>query len=50
MSIVKKYKTWQLYKKTVNELSRMNDRDLADIGIGRYDIKQVAREHVRLTS
>lgn len=33
-----------LYRKTVKELSKMSDRDLADIGINRYDIPFIAAE------
>ncbi len=34
------------YRTTVRELSSMNDRELADIGINRYDIKGIAKAHV----
>lgn len=33
------------YRKTFKELSRMTDRELADIGITRYDIDTIAREY-----
>lgn len=36
----------QKYKTTVRELARMSDRDLADIGIHRYDIDSIAEAHV----
>jgi len=36
----------QKYKTTVRELARMSDRDLADIGILRYDIDSIAEAHV----
>lgn len=32
------------YKRTYNELYRMNDRELADIGISRCDIHHIAKE------
>lgn len=32
------------YNKTYNELYRMNDRELADIGVNRCDIHRVAKE------
>jgi uncharacterized protein YjiS (DUF1127 family) len=31
------------YRKAVDELSRLSDRDLSDLGISRCDIKRVAR-------
>lgn len=36
----------QKYKTTVRELARMSDRELADIGVNRYDIKGIAKAHV----
>ena len=36
----------QKFRATVRELSSMNDRELADIGINRYDIKGIAKAHV----
>ena len=33
-------------RRTVNELNSMSNRDLADIGISRYDIEKIAREAV----
>lgn len=43
-NIVKKYRAWTHHKKTYAELSALSDRDLADIGIKRYDIARIARE------
>ncbi|SHG78866.1 DUF1127 domain-containing protein [Cognatishimia maritima] len=34
------------YAATVRELSDLSDRDLSDLGISRYDIHYLAREHV----
>ncbi|MBO9398066.1 DUF1127 domain-containing protein [Shimia sp. R9_1] len=36
----------QKYHATVRELSGMTDRDLADIGILRHDIAELAEKHV----
>ena len=36
----------QKYKSTVRELARMSDRELADTGVNRYDIKGIAKAHV----
>lgn len=33
---------WRLYRQTVNELSELNDMDLADIGMSRAGIRSVA--------
>lgn len=41
---------WQerrTYNQTLNELSALSDRDLADIGIARADISAIARETAR---
>ncbi|GAA6208774.1 hypothetical protein NBRC116601_20670 [Cognatishimia sp. WU-CL00825] len=34
------------YRTTYNELSNLTDRDLADLGFSRYDIADIAHEHV----
>lgn len=46
MNIKKSYSAWRKYRQTVNELSRMTDRELADLGIGRGEIANVARRSV----
>lgn len=33
------------YKRTLKELSKLTDRELADIGISRGMIREIAREH-----
>jgi len=33
---------WKRYNQSLNELSRLGDRELADIGISRSDIPRVA--------
>jgi uncharacterized protein YjiS (DUF1127 family) len=33
---------WKRYNQSLNELSRLGDRELADIGISRSDIARVA--------
>jgi uncharacterized protein YjiS (DUF1127 family) len=35
---------WQRYNHTVNELHRLSDRDLADLGLTRSDIPRIARQ------
>lgn len=36
-----------IYRKTVNELSGLSNRELADIGISRAQIDEIAREAAR---
>jgi uncharacterized protein YjiS (DUF1127 family) len=43
MNLKKSYSAWRKYRQTVNELNRMSDRELADLGIGRGEIASVAR-------
>lgn len=45
--LFEKYGRYKAYKRTVEELGMMSNRELADIGISRWDIKRVAREHVQ---
>ena len=42
-TVVRKYSSWVKYRRTVDELSRLSTRELNDLGIGRGDIKFVAR-------
>ena len=41
-SIVRLIREWRRYKRSMRELSRLGDRDLADIGISRSDIERIA--------
>ena len=43
MNVFDSLKNWRRYRTTVNELSRLNTRELADLGIARGEIRQVAR-------
>ena len=47
MNLSRSYSTWRKYRQTVNELNRMSNRELADLGIARTDIQTIAREAVR---
>lgn len=40
-----KYKARKLAKQTVNELSRLSDRELNDMGISRGEIRGLAEQH-----
>ena len=42
--VLAKLLNWKRYLQTVRELSRLSDRDLADLGISRFDIDSVARD------
>lgn len=46
MNITRSLNNWRKYRQTVNELGRMSDRELSDLGIGRNDIRRVARTAV----
>ena len=43
MDIMGRYKDWRSYRRTVNELSALSNRELADLGISRGDIPFIAR-------
>lgn len=40
--IIRLIREWKRYNRSLNELSRLGDRELADIGISRCDIPRVA--------
>jgi uncharacterized protein YjiS (DUF1127 family) len=44
-SIARVFQAWRRYDEAINELSYLSDRELADIGVSRADIKRLAREH-----
>jgi len=46
-SLADKIKAWHRYRESVRELSRLSDRELADLGISRVDIEFVAKNGVR---
>jgi uncharacterized protein YjiS (DUF1127 family) len=41
-AIVRFFQEWKRYNQSLNELSRLGDRELADIGISRSDIARLA--------
>jgi uncharacterized protein YjiS (DUF1127 family) len=41
-AIVRFIQEWKRYNRSLNELNRLGDRELADIGISRSDIPRVA--------
>jgi uncharacterized protein YjiS (DUF1127 family) len=46
-SLMRLYQAWKEYGTAVRELSTLNDRELADLGIVRSDIPHVAWEQAR---
>lgn len=46
-TIARYLRIWRRYNKTVNELTRLNDRELADIGMNRGDLYARAWEHAQ---
>ena len=42
--LLKNYRQWRNYRDTVEELNRLSNRDLTDLGISRADITSIARE------
>jgi uncharacterized protein YjiS (DUF1127 family) len=41
-ALVRFIREWKRYNQSMNELSRLGDRELADIGISRSDIPHIA--------
>jgi uncharacterized protein YjiS (DUF1127 family) len=46
MNLIRNYRNWRRYRETVNELSRLSNRELNDLGISRGDILHVARKAI----
>jgi uncharacterized protein YjiS (DUF1127 family) len=40
--LIRLYRAWRNYERSVSELNRLDDRELADIGISRAEIAAVA--------
>jgi uncharacterized protein YjiS (DUF1127 family) len=47
MNVINSYKNWRNYRNTVAELSGLSNRSLADMGIARGNISEIARKAVR---
>jgi uncharacterized protein YjiS (DUF1127 family) len=41
-ALVRFIQSWKSYNRSLNELSRLGDRELADIGVSRSDIPRLA--------
>lgn len=46
MDLKRSYAKWRKYRDTYQELNRLSDRELGDIGMSRADIRIVARKAV----
>lgn len=46
--ITRMFANWRRYRAAVRELSLLSDRELADLGLSRYDIDMVARRSASL--
>lgn len=44
MDLTQTLRNWRRYRNTVNELNRMSNRELDDFGIGRSNIRAIARQ------
>ena len=42
--LISRYRAWRRYRETYNELMRLSNRDLADLGITQADIPRIARK------
>jgi uncharacterized protein YjiS (DUF1127 family) len=45
--ILSRIRSYLRYRETVEELSRLTDRELSDLGISRFEIETVARNPTR---
>ncbi|MEJ0077044.1 MAG: DUF1127 domain-containing protein [Alphaproteobacteria bacterium] len=45
--MVRMVRAWRRYNQSVRELTRLNDRELADIGVSRSEIGRVSWDHAR---
>ena len=43
--ILSKVRAYLRYRETVRELAQLTDRELDDLGINRFQIEPIAREH-----
>lgn len=45
--ILARLAAWRRFRQTLRELEALNDRELADLGLGRRDIRTVALQAAR---
>ena len=46
-SLAEKVAAWRRYRDTLREFSRLSDHDLADIGVRRGDVREIAAAHAQ---
>ncbi len=46
MNLVRRYRNWRRHRDTVNELSRLSNRELTDLGISPVCIQAVAAKAI----
>jgi uncharacterized protein YjiS (DUF1127 family) len=44
-TILAKIRTYLRYRETLRELSQLSDRELDDLGIARFQIDSIAKQH-----
>lgn len=44
MNILRNISAWRRYRATYNQLNRLSDRELNDVGLTRFDIDRIARQ------
>ena len=44
MNLIRSYRNWRSYRKTMSELGRLSNRQLDDVGISRFEIEQIVRK------
>ncbi|APE43039.1 hypothetical protein BOO69_06120 [Sulfitobacter alexandrii] len=47
-ALATRYKQYRMYRETFDGLSALSNRDLADLGLSRSDIKRIAIESSRI--
>ena len=45
--LIRLFRDWRRYETSMRELSRLGDRELADIGVARSEIPRIAWENAR---
>jgi len=48
--LARQFRRWQVYNRTVAELSHLDDRSLADISVSRSEIRALARQAAQYTA
>ncbi len=44
-TVVRRYNSWVKYRRNMSELAQLSQRDLADLGISRGELKFIARRN-----